>query len=89
MNWLKKALCESDGTPSSQRLMLVVLMVFTLDLLACGFYVSGGLPEVPASLADLIKWLFTAVIAGVGFGKVRDIVGSAKGATGTGQGDRP
>lgn len=78
MNWIKKALCEADGTPSSQRLMAAVLLIFTLNLLACGFYATGGLPAVPESLSDLIKWLFTAIISGVGVGKITGMVQAIK-----------
>lgn len=81
MNWIKKALSEQDGTPSSQRLLLFILMIFTLDLLACGFYMAGGLPVVPESLADLIKWLFTAIISGVGVGKITGMVQAIKAPT--------
>mgnify|MGYP000902546331 CR=1 FL=1 len=78
MNWIKKALSEADGAPSSQRLMAIILLIFTMNLLACGFYAAGGLPNIPESLSDLIKWLFTAVITGVGVGKVQGIVQAIK-----------
>jgi hypothetical protein len=72
MKWLKAALSEQDGTPSSQRLVMAILLVFTLNMLACGFWTQEGLPNVPESLSDLLKWLFTAVVAGIGTGKVTD-----------------
>lgn len=78
MNWIKRAFCEADGTPSSHRVMAAILLIFTLNLLACGFYVSGGLPAVPESLSDLIKWLFTAIISGVGVGKITGMVQAIK-----------
>lgn len=78
MNWIKKAFSEADGTPSSQRIMAAILLIFTLNLLACGFYVSGRLPDIPESLSDLIKWLFTAIITGVGVGKIQGMVQAIK-----------
>jgi hypothetical protein len=75
MNWLKRALSEPNGTPSSQRVFLLILLVFTLDLIACGFYAVGRLPEIPTNLSVLLQWLFSSVVAGIGTGKIAAALG--------------
>lgn len=72
MNFLKKAFSEQDGTPSSNRVMLAILLLFTMNMIAVAFYMSGKLPEIPASLLELIKWLFAFLAGGVWMGKVKD-----------------
>jgi hypothetical protein len=52
---------------------MLIILVFTLNLLACSFYATGKLPDIPPSLSDLIKWLFTVVVAGIGTGKVASV----------------
>lgn len=78
MNWLKRALSE-DGTPSSHRVCMLLLLVFILNLIACAFFTTGALPDIPPTLADMLKWLFTVVVAGIGTGKVATAI-STKGA---------
>ncbi len=84
MDWFKLALSEPDGTPSSQRLCLFVLLVFTLNLISCAFYLCGRLPDVPPSLADLIEWLFSFAVGGVALGKVAGAVASFGNKNGAG-----
>lgn len=73
MTFIQRALCESDGTPSSTRINLLILLVFTLNLIAAAFWCAGKLPEVPESLANLIKFLFGAATTKVSIGAIADI----------------
>lgn len=77
--FLTRSLCEADGSPSSTRVNLLILLVFTLGLIAVAFYVSGKLPEIPESLADLIKFLFGAATAKVSLSSFVDLVAAFKG----------
>ena len=77
MSFIAKAFSEADGTPSSTRISLAILLLFTMTLISIAFYLSvPKLPEVPASLSDLIKFLFGAGTARVAVGPVADAIKS-------------
>lgn len=78
MGFLQRGLCEADGSPSSTRINLLLLLVFTMGLIAWAAYMAGHLPEVPPSLADLIKFLFGAATAKVALGAAADLVAALK-----------
>lgn len=78
MNFVQRGLCEADGSPSSTRINLLLLLLFTMALIAWAAYMAGKLPEVPPSLADLIKFLFGAATAKVALGSAADLVAALK-----------
>lgn len=70
MEWLKSFLCE-PGTKegSSQRLMLVFIIVLLFGLISWLTILAGKFPEVPRSLFDFVEYIVTTLIVGVGIGK--------------------
>jgi len=70
MNYLKSFLNE-PGTAegSSQRLMMVFVIIVVFALIAWLTIVKGAFPEVPASLFDFVQYIVTTLVVGIGIGK--------------------
>jgi len=85
MSFIKRMLSEPNGDPSSQRFALIMLLIFTMNLISCAFYIENRLPQVPESLVSLIQWLFVAAVGGIGVGKVTAAVVAVKGGEDVGQ----
>lgn len=72
MNFIQQALCESNGNPSSTRVNLLILLLFTMGLVIAAFIVGGELPEIPESLERLIEFLFGIATSKVMIGGIAD-----------------
>ena len=70
MTWLKSFLNEpgtSEG--SSQRLMLVLIILVFLALIVWLTVKTGAFPIVPQSLFDFVQYIVTTLVVGIGIGK--------------------
>ncbi len=68
--WLCSFLNE-PGTKegSSQRLMLVTIIVVMMGLIAWLTIAAGKFPEVPRTLFEFVEYVVTTLVVGVGIGK--------------------
>ncbi len=80
MNWLCSFLNE-PGTQegSSQRLMLVTIIVVIMGLIAWLTLAASKFPEVPRSLFDFVEYIVTTLVVGVGIGKGVSVYKAVKG----------
>ena len=80
MNWFKSFLNE-PGTKegSSQRLMLVLLVITILVLVVYLTVSAKKLPEVPGTLQNMVEYLGSILVAGMAFGKGASAYRAAKG----------
>jgi hypothetical protein len=78
MKFMRLALSESNGEPSSTRINLLILLMFTMALISVATFYSQKLPDIPASLADLIKFLFGCATAKTALSSVSDLVAAVK-----------
>jgi len=64
--WLKGALCEPDGAPSSRRLLFFVVVVYSLGLVSGSLYAQQMISPEAQSITETLIW---ATAAALGFGK--------------------
>lgn len=78
MKFIRRALCESNGEPSSTRINLLILLLFTMALISVATAYAQKLPDIPASLADLIKFLFGCATAKTALSSAADLLSAVK-----------
>jgi len=81
MNWAKSFLNE-PGTKegSSQRLLLALLIITILVLVTFLTVKDSKFPDVPVSLFNLVEYIGTLLVFGIGIGKGLSTYKSVKGA---------
>ena len=71
-DWLKRVFSESNGTPSSGRLLLGIAVfgaVASVAYVLCFHFLKGTMTDIPTNAANLLSWVVGALSGAKAAGK--------------------